>query len=48
MMTINNNTLLLRERRALETVVEREFGIYLDRERHRQTQTTLMEKPSYD
>ena len=30
-----------RERRTLETVVERKFRISLDRERHRQTPTTL-------
>ena len=33
-----------RERRGLETVVEREFRRSLDRERHRQTRTTLTDQ----
>ena len=42
-------TELDRERRSLETLIEREFRRSLDRERHRQTHTTLTdieEKPS--
>ena len=44
--SLYNNTVTdrHRERRGLETVVEREFRRSLDRERHRQTRTTLTDR----
>ena len=38
---VSSDRIRQRERIALETVVEREFRRSLDRERHRQTRTTL-------
>ena len=39
-----SNSIRQRERRALETVIKREFGRSLDSERRRQTRTRLTDR----